>query len=121
MAADCEHGYKAAGGSYFCPLCDSEKVRRFTVRACEDHGVQDCVVCGVFDVVEVVAVPDLLSDEAVERAARAMYERGIYRWVGNYVSGPAWSQIDRDTQDRYRDRARAALRAALGCDDGEQG
>ena len=55
----------------------------------------------------------LLSDEAVERAARALYETDRAEYDGD----KPWPPRPHFIEDMYRDRARAALTAAIGDDD----
>ena len=55
----------------------------------------------------------LLSDETVERAARALYETDREEYDGD-KPWPPWPQF---IEDMYRERARAALTAAIGGDD----
>ena len=52
----------------------------------------------------------LLSDESVERAARALYETDREEYAGD----DPWPPRPRFIEDMYRERARAALTAATG-------
>ena len=55
----------------------------------------------------------LLSDESVERAARALYETDRAEYDGD----KPWPPRPHFIEDMYRERARAALTAAIGDDD----
>ena len=55
----------------------------------------------------------LLSDESVERAARALYETDRAEYDGD----KPWPPRPHFIEDMYRERARAALTAATGGDD----
>ena len=55
----------------------------------------------------------LLSDETVERAARALYETDREEYDGD----KPWPPRPHFIEDMYRERARAALTAATGGDD----
>ena len=52
----------------------------------------------------------LLSDETVERAARALYETDREEYDGD----KPWPPRPHFIEDMYRERARAALTAAIG-------
>ena len=52
----------------------------------------------------------LLSDESVERAARALYETDRAEYDGD----KPWPPRPHFIEDMYRERARAALTAAIG-------
>ena len=58
----------------------------------------------------------LLSDETVERAARALYSMDREEYAGN-DPWPPWPTPNEGLNDIYRERARAALTAAIGGDD----
>ena len=55
----------------------------------------------------------LLSDETVERAARALYETDRKEYDGD----KPWPPRPHFIEDMYRERARAALTVAIGDDD----
>lgn len=55
----------------------------------------------------------LLSDESVERAARALYETDREEYSGD----EPWPTSIEGLNDMYRERARTALTAATGGDD----
>ena len=55
----------------------------------------------------------LLSDDAVERVARALYETDRAEYDGD----KPWPPRPHFIEDMYRERARAALTAAIGGDD----
>lgn len=57
----------------------------------------------------------LLSDEAVERAARALYETDREEYDGGEQWLP-WPTFIEGLNDMYRERARVALTAAIGDD-----
>jgi len=65
--------------------------------------------------IEVVAVDDLLSDEAIERAARTA-QRIFEETADDPSDIRPWDSEDLDDADReaYRADARRVLRAALG-------
>lgn len=54
--------------------------------------------------------PQCVTDEVVEAAARAIYERRCSLAWG--VNPPSWDTIPRDTRDEWRKIARAGLEAA---------
>ena len=56
----------------------------------------------------------LLPDETVERAARALYETDRKEYDGD----KPWPPRPHFIEDMYRERARAALTAVTGGDDG---
>jgi hypothetical protein len=47
--------------------------KRWTVRVCEDHQVQDCALCGVFDVLPVVPASALREAELLLRETKDEY------------------------------------------------
>jgi hypothetical protein len=61
------------------------------------------------------SLSSLTSEEAVERAARALFVRA----EGGCLSASDWDSFDPAAKESFRDEARAAIAAAIGETDGK--